>query len=218
MSVGGGNPLSVSQPDYVTVNGNQVPNQWCDYSQSEKTDGKAYGMGITAVQEVTSTTGVVFFEKITRPNNVQTLIGAGIAKVNNSDIHHPTCTRLSDHYWDGQTEPGYGSLAAFSGQDNNTNYVYAMGGANSTKYGDYTWITRVQKANALDTSQYQYWNGTGWSNKRLINPTSSQAVTMYDSNNKVVPLSANQASVNWNNYYKAYIMADVGKSSDESLA
>lgn len=125
---------------------------------------------------------------------------------------------MHSHDWDGQTEPTYGSTAAYSGPDPDTGatYIYAVGAGNNTY--NYLWLTRVAQANAFNISAYEYWNGTGWQSQRLINPTAQQAIKEVAANGTTsVMTDYSQGSINWSPYYKAWIFFDV-RSHDFAIS
>jgi hypothetical protein len=128
-------------------------------------------------------------------------VGTGVAKV---DVVNgtPTVTeRMGDNgwWWDTVNHPRYGDAVAY--RDENSDYIYAIGGAPSSQSGwidaSYVYQARVLAANAFNLSSYEYWHGraTGWSTDVLTDFTSETAVMW----------NVGQGQIVYSQYYKCYI-------------
>ena len=160
--------IGLSATRYKDTPNPQSAEMFCKFMSSE-TPADSYGMDITNVVPTSSTTGVLYFLAIRRniANNPNPpAVGAGIAKITFGGSGNPICTRLSEHVWNGLTEPWYGDHSAFLGAAGD--YIHAVGGANTTNAGgNYLFITRVPFGSATDVSAYQYWNGKAWQTGRI---------------------------------------------------
>jgi hypothetical protein len=140
--------------------------------------------------------GIVYFLLNYRPNGINHLVGAGVASVNITATYPPipTAQRLSQYWWDGDTEPWYGDVGAIRSGD----YIYAYGHANATPY---VYLARVPWQNATDLSCYEYWNGDQWQIDRLYNPGEKEGVFW----------QIQQGQVVYSNYYGCFVFVYCGK-------
>jgi hypothetical protein len=109
-----------------------------------------------------------------------------------------TVNRLSQYWWDGDTEPWYGDVGAIR----TNGYIYAYGHA---KGNDWVYLTRVNDKKATDLSAYEYWNGEGWQKERLHSKDLSEKESVF--------WKINQGQVIWSNYHKCYLFVYCGKLS-----
>jgi hypothetical protein len=106
----------------------------------------------------------------------------------------PQVTRLSEYWWDGETEPWYGDVGAIRSGD----HIYAYGHAKSTPY---VYVTRVRWDKATDLACYEYWNGKTWQTDRMYNVGEKEGVLW----------QVNQGQVIWSNYYGCFMFVYSGK-------
>jgi hypothetical protein len=136
-------------------------------------------------------------------------VGTGVAKV---DVINgtPTVTeRMGDNgwWWDTVNHPRYGDVMAY--RDENSDYIYAIGGAPSSQSGwinqSYVYQVRVLASNAFDLASYEYWHGRaiGWSTDVLTTFTAETAVMW----------NVGQGQMVYSKYYKCYIFVHTSKSS-----
>lgn len=107
--------------------------------------------------------GVVFFLLNHRPGGKDHILGAGLAEVSldtSGDVPTVHANRLSKYWWDAETEPWYGDVAALKAGD----FIYAYGHA---KDNPWVYLARVKVEKATDLAAYEYWNGTDWQSERL---------------------------------------------------
>jgi hypothetical protein len=194
--------LSLSPTSYKDTPDSSKPSQFCKYFSDEPAD--KWGMGITNVVPVSTTTGVIF----TLPNYRGpgtpfggSIVGAGTGVVAiDSSTGAPTCLRTSHYIWDGPTEPWYGDHSAFL--DASGQYVYAMGGSNVTNSGgSYLWLARVPVGQTFNTSAYQYWNGFVYGNARI---KALQQYSLIDTSSKSVQ-DGGQGQVKYNRYLGKFV-------------
>lgn len=127
------------------------------------------------------------------------LVGAGVATINMSKDYPPIphVKRLSEYWWDGETEPWYGDVGAIRSGD----YIYAYGHAKATPY---VYVARVPWEDATNLSCYEYWNGVTWQTERLSDFGEKEGVFW----------QINQGQVVWSNYYNCFIFVYCGQSLD----
>lgn len=132
-----------------------------------------------------------------RPNGINKLLGAGVASVNVTATYPPipTTQRLSQYWWDGETEPWYGDVGAIRSGD----YIYAYGHTESTPY---VYLARVPWQSATDLFCYEYWNGNCWQTDRLYNPGETEGVFW----------QINQGQVIYSHYYDCFMFVYSGTS------
>jgi hypothetical protein len=137
----------------------------------------------------------VYFLLNHRPDGINHLLGAGVASVNVTPTYPPipAARRLSQYWWDGETEPWYGDVGAIRSGD----YIYAYGHAKATPY---VYLARVPWQNATDLSCYEYWNGDCWQTDRLSSPGEKEGVFW----------QINQGQVFYSNYYGCFIFVYCG--------
>jgi hypothetical protein len=137
----------------------------------------------------------VYFLLNHRPDGINHLLGAGVASVNVTPTHPPipAAQRLSQYWWDGDTEPWYGDVGAIRSGD----YIYAYGHAKTTPY---VYLARVLWQNATDLSCYEYWNGDCWQTDRLSSPGEKEGVFW----------QINQGQVIYSNYYRCFVFVYCG--------
>jgi hypothetical protein len=137
----------------------------------------------------------VYFLLNHRPDGINHLLGAGVASVNVTPTYPPipAARRLSQYWWDGETEPWYGDVGAIRSGD----YIYAYGHAKATPY---VYLARVPWQNATDLSCYEYWNGDCWQTDRLSNPGEKEGVFW----------QINQGQVFYSNYYGCFVFVYCG--------
>lgn len=181
------NPLEVLD---VQLNEQGYPAQFCPIEKRYGEDASECAMGITNVIETYPGQGILYFLKNHRPGGENHLMGAGVATVTLSQDSPPVpqVNRLSEYWWDGETEPWYGDVGAIRSGD----HIYAYGHAKSTPY---VYVARVPWDKATDLACYEYWNGETWQTERLYNVNEKEGVFW----------QVNQGQVVWSNYYGCFM-------------
>jgi hypothetical protein len=106
----------------------------------------------------------------------------------------PRVTRLSEYWWDGETEPWYGDVGAIR----SGNHIYAYGHAKATPY---VYVARVPWNRATDLACYEYWNGVTWQTNRMYNYGEKEGVFW----------QVNQGQVIWSKYYGCFMFVYSGE-------
>ncbi|KAI1323883.1 hypothetical protein F5Y16DRAFT_327639 [Xylariaceae sp. FL0255] len=199
----GSNPLSIM--DYHLNSDSPVPHpqQFVPYN-SDWGENNEFGFGGTSICQTTDTAGAVYYLVNTNEN---VLWGAGVAQVEIVN-NEPTVTRrygTTGWWWNATTNARYGDVAAY--RDINLDYIYIWGGAPTMYDSDYTasqysYLARVEAANAYDLGSYEYWwgrtsaaNGGGWQ---------SDVLTTF-SDDTAVFWGVGQGQIVWSAYYNCYI-------------
>lgn len=199
----------------VALNEEGYPQQFCPIMAEYGEDSSTYALGITNVVETypgegvlrksigewpvaDGASGIVYFLLNHRPDGVNHLLGAGVASVNVTATYPPipAAKRLTQFWWDGETEPWYGDVGAIRSGD----YIYAYGHAKATPY---VYLARVRWQNATDLSCYEYWNGVYWQIDRLTNPGEEQGVFW----------QINQGQVIYSDYYHCFVFVYCGMAA-----
>jgi hypothetical protein len=125
----------------------------------------------------------------------------------------PTVTQrmgTDGYFWDTVNHPRYGDVMAY--RDENSDYIYAIGGAPSSQSGwidqSYAYQVRVHAADAFDLSKYEYWHGRaqGWSTSPLTTFNAETAVFW----------NVGQGQMLYSKYYNCYIFVHTSKHSQLS--
>ena len=134
-----------------------------------------------------------------RPNGDNHYLGAGVATVSVSNTMPPvpTAKRLSQYWWNGETEPWFGNIGAIQ----TGGYIYTYGQGNSTAS---VYLARVPSQSATDLSSYEYWNGDDWQKDCPQHPGDQESVLK----------DVNQGQVVWSNYYQCFLFIYCGKHID----
>ena len=125
-------------------------------------------------------------------------MGAGVAAVQLSlqnppkaDIH-----RLSQYWWDGETEPWYGDVGALRWNG----YIYAYGHA---KDSPFVYLARVRWEEATKLECYEYWNGETWQTERLRTKDLGEKEGVF--------WQINQGQVIWSPHFQSFLFVYCGK-------
>ncbi|KAL9616631.1 MAG: hypothetical protein Q9160_008514 [Pyrenula sp. 1 TL-2023] len=202
MALATSNPLVVVD---VGLNSRGYPNQFCPIMKEYGEDPDIDAMGITNVVEVCPGLGILYFLKNHRPNNVNNLIGAGVANVtitqpSNSTYPVPKATRLSEYWWDAKKVPWYGDVGAIKAGD----YIYSYGHAESNPW---VYVARVPTEHAFELSEYEYWNGENWQKELLTDFGEKESVFW----------QVNQGQVIWSNYYGCFVFVYADSFVDSKI-
>lgn len=164
------------------------------------------GFGGTNVVATQGNDGMMFFLKNHRPmGGDDYIVGAGVASVSLSSSKNVTTTRLADHWWDAQAgEPWYGDIGAY----NDGTYIWGYGHGGSTHM--YVYLTRVLISGWQDLSNWEYYDGSSdsWSNSRMYNPTSEQALQFNDAEGPA--WGVGQGQMIWSPYYNKIVWIYIG--------
>ena len=142
------------------------------------------------------------------------LVGAGVAKVELDNGSPIVTDRLGDdgYWWDVNNGPRYGDVAAY--KDDNSNYIYAWGGAptsdSDATSSQYVYQVRVPQSGAFDLNQYEYWNGRdqGWSSTPLSTFDETTAVMW----------GVGQGMTYWSPFYSIYFYVHIMGGSGTFLS
>ena len=145
--------------------------------------------------------GILFFTKNHRPGGNDHIVGSGIAVItvqeSNDRYKAPTVSarRVSEYWWDGETEPYYGDVTALRVD----NFIYAYGHAKDTPY---IYVTRVHYQSVLNLDHYEYWNGRTWQSERLRNVGEKEGMFW----------QIQQGQMIWSEYYRCFLFIFTGMS------
>ena len=201
-------PLKVD--DFECTSAGRAPPQFCpNIAEWGEKPNSAWAIGLGNVVATGWNSGVVYTTRVYHPtpgglNNytqANTVIGQGISTVDTSG-DKPKCTRFAKQWWDGATEPTWGSQAAVPHPDG---HIYLFGGM--VDVPDQFFLARVPKDKALDLSAYEYWHGiSGFQKERLLNPNKD----------KIVLPDSTMGSILWSPYLNTWI--SISRSVKDLLA
>ncbi|KAI5456902.1 hypothetical protein BGZ63DRAFT_365760 [Mariannaea sp. PMI_226] len=164
------------------------------------------GFGGTSLVETDSKTGTGAVYYLV--NDAECYKGAGIAKVELVNGVPTVTKRFGDSgwWWDGNSVPHYGDIAAY--RDVHSDYIYILGNPPNSESGfisrSYVYQARVKATEAFNLEQYSYWWGRkqGWKPEPLTEFTPETAVMW----------GVGQGQIVYNRYLKTYIYVhlDIG--------
>lgn len=208
-SIGTGDPCYVLNTQRTSDN--QHPTDMIAPESAYGETNTADAFGGTNVVPVGGNSGMMFYLVNHRPvGGDDYIVGAGVAQVILTGQNVST-SRMGKNWWDATAgEPWYGDVGAYT----DGNYIWGYGHGGSTHMDVY--LTRAPVSGWTDFDNWEYYDGStdSWSNTRLYNPSSAQAMQWNADEGPV--WAVGQGQMIWSPYYQKIVWVYATDFADNS--